>query len=192
MRYTPSLIVLVIVSSLISLTGGGCQSTYDKAYYSTWEKLGWAKRDILVDRVEEARDAQQAAKEEFKTTLEQFQAITGFQGGDLEAKYKKLSGQYQDCKKRADAVGAKIDGVENTAGAMFTEWEPVSGYCGFVDHRAGSVQLPLIGSTQNAGSQLLAKSRRGSSNAPQVKSRPMSLGLASRNDRNAGANRTSR
>src|SRR5689334_5689774 len=28
----------------------GCKS----AYYATWEKLGWAKRDILVDRVKDA------------------------------------------------------------------------------------------------------------------------------------------
>ena len=35
----------------------GCQS----AYYSAWEKLGYAKRDILTSRVESARDSQQEA-----------------------------------------------------------------------------------------------------------------------------------
>ncbi|KPK35247.1 MAG: DNA repair protein, partial [Nitrospira bacterium SG8_35_1] len=47
---------------------GGCQ----KAYYSTMEKFGVHKRDIMVDRVEEARDSQQEAKEQFQSALEQF------------------------------------------------------------------------------------------------------------------------
>ena len=61
-----------------------------KTYYKTWEKLGWAKRDILVSRVKDARDDQEKAKQQFKTTLQRFQEVTKFSGGDLEAKYKKL------------------------------------------------------------------------------------------------------
>ena len=49
--------VLVGFVSLVS--AAGCQNTY----YKAWEKLGYAKRDILVSRVENARDDQQAAKE---------------------------------------------------------------------------------------------------------------------------------
>ncbi|MGB6970723.1 MAG: DUF2959 family protein [Desulfobulbales bacterium] len=45
----------------------GCQ----KAYYSTMEKFGVHKRDIMVDRVAEARDSQQEAKEQFKSFLDQ-------------------------------------------------------------------------------------------------------------------------
>ncbi len=45
----------------------GCQ----KAFYSTMEKFGIHKRDIMVDRVEEARDSQQEAKEQFKSFLDQ-------------------------------------------------------------------------------------------------------------------------
>lgn len=41
----------IIIASLLSLTA--CQS----AYYTAWEKLGVEKRDILVDRVEDARDS---------------------------------------------------------------------------------------------------------------------------------------
>jgi len=46
----------------------GCNS----AYYATMEKLGVPKREILVDRVEEARDSQEAAKEQFSSALEHF------------------------------------------------------------------------------------------------------------------------
>ncbi|MCC6416397.1 MAG: DUF2959 domain-containing protein [Opitutaceae bacterium] len=104
---------------LIVLVAGGCTS----AYYGTWEKLGWAKRDILVDRVEEARDEQQAAKEQIKTTLERFQDVTNFQGGNLEAKYKKLNGEYEDAKESAEEVRDRIEAVETVANDMFKEWK---------------------------------------------------------------------
>src|SRR3954467_10044042 len=99
------LCILMIVP--LSVTSG-CRSTY----YSAWEKMGWAKRDILVDRVKDGRDEQQKAKEEFKTTLQKFQEMTNFQGGDLEAKYKKLNGAYEDCKSRADGVSKQVASID--------------------------------------------------------------------------------
>ena len=102
---------------LVPLTG--CES----AYYGAWEKLGWAKRDILVDRVEETRDSQNAAKEQFQTTLERFQSLTNFSGGELESKYKQLNSAYESCKGRAKDVTAKIDAVEDVAKDMFSEWK---------------------------------------------------------------------
>lgn len=97
----------------------GCRS----AYYSTWEKLGWAKRDLLVDRVEDARNDQQKAKEQFKTTLQRFQELTGFSGGDLEATYKKLNSEYESAKSRAETVTKRVESVDQVAQDMFKEWE---------------------------------------------------------------------
>lgn len=110
---------MTIVLTALLMTLAGCQN----AYYNAWEKLGWAKRDILVDRVEKARNAQEGAKEQFKTTLEQFQELTGFQGGNLEAQYKRLSKEYERCRDRAQAVTDRINGVESVANAMFSEWK---------------------------------------------------------------------
>jgi len=109
----------MISLGLMAMVLGGCKN----AYYSTWEKLGWEKRDILVDRVENARDEQEAAKEQFKTTLERFQELTNFQGGALESKYKKLSGEYDDCEDRAKAVTKQINAVDTVAQNMFSEWK---------------------------------------------------------------------
>ena len=108
--------LLVILAALSQM---GCQGTY----YNMWEKLGYAKRDILVERVGKARDGQQAAKQQFQTTLEKFKAVTGFNGGDLEAKYNELSSQYDLCEKRAGAVSSQIDSVDSVAQAMFKEWQ---------------------------------------------------------------------
>ena len=116
-RACPRMVACVLL--IVGVAGGaGCTS----AYYGTWEKLGWAKRDILVDRVKDAKEDQEAAKKQFQSALEQFQSITGFQGGDLEAKYKKLNNEYEACKGRADAVTKQVASVDETAQDMFKEW----------------------------------------------------------------------
>jgi len=97
----------------------GCQT----AYYGTMEKLGIHKRDILSDRVEEARDSQQDAKEQFKSALEQFSALTNFNGGDLEEVYNRLNSEYEESDDAANAVHDRIEAVEDVAEALFDEWQ---------------------------------------------------------------------
>ena len=101
------------------LTGAGCQ----KVYYGTMEKFGVHKRDILVDNVAEARDAQNEAKEQFASALEEFSAVVNFQGGKLEDKYKTLNAEYEQSKKKAEAVHERIGDVKRVAEALFEEWE---------------------------------------------------------------------
>jgi SMC interacting uncharacterized protein involved in chromosome segregation len=116
----PAIRRLVIgVALTIGAASGGCKS----AYYGTWEKLGWAKRDILVDRVKDAKDDQEAAKKQFQSALEQFQSITGFQGGELEARYKKLNKEYEACESRANDVRKQIASVDTVAQDLFGEWQ---------------------------------------------------------------------
>jgi hypothetical protein len=103
---------------IVALLGFGCQSTY----YKAWEKLGWAKRDILVDRVKDAREDEEAAKQQFQSALEQFKAVTNFQGGELEAKYKKLNKEYEACESRASDVRKRVKSVDEVAQALFDEW----------------------------------------------------------------------
>src|SRR5687767_15415977 len=93
----------VCLSCLVAPLLGGCKT----AYYNIWEKLGWEKRDLLVDAIEEARAEQVDAQKQFKTTLERFQELTGFSGGELESKYRKLNTAYESCVGQADAVRAK-------------------------------------------------------------------------------------
>ena len=96
----------------------GCAS----AYYKAWSELGYEKRDILVSRVEDARDDQNKAKVQFKSTLDQFKELTGFNGGDLESEYTKLKSSYEKCQDRAAAVSKQIQSVDKVATAMFDEW----------------------------------------------------------------------
>lgn len=96
----------------------GCQS----AYYSAAEQVGIHKRDILVDRVEDSRDAQQEAEEQFQSALEQFSVLVNFDGGELEEVYEDLNAEYEDSAAAADEVRERIDAVEHVAEALFEEW----------------------------------------------------------------------
>jgi hypothetical protein len=108
---------VVVFSALVTITG--CSSIY----YGTMEKFGVHKRDIMVDRVEEARDAQQDAKKQFANALEQFKSVVNVKGGDLEAKYNKLNAEYERSVSRAQAVHDRIAAVENVSDALFSEWK---------------------------------------------------------------------
>ena len=107
----------MLVVSLVFI--GGCAT----ANYAFWNKLGYEKRDILVSRVETAKTDQEKAKDQFKTTMQRFQELTNFNGGDLEAEYKKLSGEYDSCVSRADTVHKQVASVDAVAQDMFKEWD---------------------------------------------------------------------
>ena len=109
--------VLILALGLFALTG--CSTTY----YSAMEKIGIHKRDILVDRVEDARDAQHDAKEEFSSALERFGSVVAYDGGELQKRYEELDDVFEDCKARASAVTKRIDSVQDVAEALFAEWE---------------------------------------------------------------------
>lgn len=97
----------------------GCQSMY----YDTMEKLGYQKREILVDRVQDARDEQTETKEQFQSALQQFSAVVNFEGGELEETYEELNAAFQRCEAKAAAVGERIAAVEDVGEALFDEWQ---------------------------------------------------------------------
>ncbi len=94
-----------------------------KVYYSGLEKIGIPKREVMVHRVEKARDTQEETKEQFKTALAQFTAVTNFNGGDLEKVYNKLNDEYEASVKQAKLVRKRIDDIDNVSSALFAEWE---------------------------------------------------------------------
>jgi ElaB/YqjD/DUF883 family membrane-anchored ribosome-binding protein len=115
------LMLLSITAGLMAalLALAGCQTTY----YAVWEKMGKEKRHLLKDNVEKAREEQAEASEQFATVVERIKSMYGFDGGELEDVYEKLSDDYEDCEARADAVRERIDKVEQIAADLFDEWE---------------------------------------------------------------------
>ncbi len=141
---------------------GGCSS----AYYKTMESFGVEKRDILVDRVEEARDAQDSASEQFASALEQFRATVAVDGGDLEEIYDRLDGEYQASVSEATDVSERIEAVEDVAEDLFSEWEKELEQYSRSDMRNNSARL--LKDTRSRYSKLMKSMRRAESSMEPV------------------------
>ncbi len=107
----------IFAALLLSLTA--CSSMY----YGALESAGIPKRELMVHRVEKARDTQEETKEQFKTALEQFTAVTNFNGGDLEVVYNQLNDEYEASVDQAETVRKRIEDIKDVSGALFEEWE---------------------------------------------------------------------
>ncbi|WP_434138365.1 DUF2959 domain-containing protein [Photobacterium leiognathi] len=110
----PYLLAILLSVSLLS----GCQS----AYYSAMEQVGVHKRDIMVDRVEDANAAQQNAQKQFTSALEGLKALNNFHGSELEAAYNGVNDQYKDSEAAVNKVKDRIAAIEDVADALFEEW----------------------------------------------------------------------
>ena len=106
-----------VMMSLLVLTS--CSS----AYYSAMEQVGIHKRDIMVDRVEEAKESQQEAQEKFASALEEMTALIRFDGGELKAQYQVIKAQYEQSQEAADLVTLRIEKIEDVSDALFDEWQ---------------------------------------------------------------------
>ena len=110
---------LLPVLAVLLLTLTSCKSVY----YGAYEKFGVYKRDLLKKRVAAARDEQKEASVEFKDALTRLKEITQYDGGKLEARYRQLQADYDDCAQRVDTVRKRISDVETVAEDLFAEWE---------------------------------------------------------------------
>jgi hypothetical protein len=98
-------------------------SRFQRFYFRARESVGHHKRDILVARVENARDGLEEAKEQFQNALERFSDLTHFDGGALEDVYRQLKVEFDYSRSKALAVSDRIDAVQEVAEALFSEWE---------------------------------------------------------------------
>src|SRR5687767_14753340 len=109
----------VIGLGIGALLLSGCRTTY----YATMEKFGVHKRDMLKENVEEARDEQKKATEQFKDALTRLRELYNVGGGDLEKTYDRLKADFDRSESRATAVRERINKVETVATDLFKEWE---------------------------------------------------------------------
>ncbi|WP_285163596.1 DUF2959 domain-containing protein [Shewanella goraebulensis] len=146
----------------VSLLLSGCQS----AYYGAMEKVGYHKRDIMVDRVQEAKESQEEAQEQFSSALEEMQALLAFDGGDLEDAYNKAKDEYESAQSAADEVGNRIDKVEDVAEALFDEWETEIQEISKASLRRNSTNK--LNETQRSYNSLVKGMRRAEAKMPPI------------------------
>ncbi len=155
-----SLARLAFVGIALAVTGCGT------VYYSSLEKFGIEKRDLLVDRVESARDAQTQTQETFASALEAFTDLTGTDGGDLERTYDRLNAAYEASRSSAKRVSDRIDSVEDVAEALFREWKGELGdYSNESLRRQSERQLA---ETRSSYAEMMRKMRRAEASMSPV------------------------
>ena len=107
---------LIVAASLLA---GGCASVQ----YSALEKVGIHKRDILVDRVEDARDAQHDTREEVISAYDELKALIGYDGGELESRYKRLDKAVERSRDARDELDDRLESIDRVSDDLFEEWE---------------------------------------------------------------------
>lgn len=112
-------LALAFLAVPLFVLSSGCQSLY----FGAMQQMGAHARQLLVERVVLAKQAQGEAQEQFKTALEAFRSTTDFDGGELEAYYKKIKAEYDRSVQRAQAVESRIDKVESASERLFDEWQ---------------------------------------------------------------------
>ncbi|MEZ5286881.1 MAG: DUF2959 family protein [Vicinamibacterales bacterium] len=112
---------LCVVAALLSTAAvsSGC----DSLYYKTMKKFGVEKRDILVKRVRDAREAQQKGKEEFRSALERFKEVVATDDSSLEDKHNALSRELNKSEDRARDIHDRVKSVKDVSDDLFKEWE---------------------------------------------------------------------
>lgn len=139
---------------------------FHRFYFRAVESVGHHKRDILIARVENARDGLEEAKQQFQNALEKFSTLTEFDGGELEDIYRQLKIEFDYSKSKALAVSDRIDAVHDVADALFAEWEEELEQ--YTNRTLRSASRMKLKQTQQMYGQLLSAMRRAESKIDPV------------------------
>lgn len=92
-------------------------------YYSTWEKLGYEKRDLLKSRAEEAKDAQENASGDLRDALTRLQEAYPVKETELSKVYDRLKSSYENSESSSSNLKNRIDKMHSVATDLFEEWK---------------------------------------------------------------------
>ncbi|MCH9674787.1 MAG: DUF2959 domain-containing protein [Gammaproteobacteria bacterium] len=169
LRKKRSWLVLAVVGAVYYFSGdkSGLTSTSGFSMPDFSIQQLWAEpRDILVDRVEDARDAQTDTMEEFQSALEKFKAVTQFDGGDLEDKYNTLNTAFERSEDSAQNISKRIDKVTAAANDLLEEWKDELGQ--YHDSKLRARAEAQFDDTRRRADQLIAAMRKAESRTKPV------------------------
>jgi hypothetical protein len=106
--------------TVVALLGAGYFVTGNLSSGVDWM---WKEpRDLLVDRVEAARDSQHDAAEQFQDALTEFKAVMGLEESNLERQYKKLDAAHKRSRAAAADISKRVDRVVSASNRLLDEW----------------------------------------------------------------------
>ena len=151
---------------LVVLAATPFLSSCATAYYRALETVGIEKREILVDRVEDARESQTEAKEQFTSALDRYRSVVNVEGGDLEEIYDRLAAELERSEARAQAVADRVGAVDSAAADLFDEWEAEIGE--YIDPALRRQSQSLLTATRTDYRRLIAAMQRAENSMDPV------------------------
>lgn len=130
------------------------------------ERLGYAKREQLVDEVAKARAEQTDAREQFTAAWEELRALSGAPASELEPTYRRLRAELNDSEDAAQDVRDRVRRVDAVATALFAEWEAELEQYTSDDLRAASARD--LEDTRLRSRELIAAMRRAEASMDPV------------------------
>jgi SMC interacting uncharacterized protein involved in chromosome segregation len=110
---------IILTTIAISAALVGCKSTYYKAA----ETVGYEKREMLTDRMQDARDSQVAAKQQLQTALYTLRRVGSVPETEVADLHHDLDTEVDRASEQLDDLHEDIASVESVAQAMFDDWE---------------------------------------------------------------------
>lgn len=111
--------LLVALLPLLLVGVGACSTMY----YAAMSQLGWAKADLLANRVQQSRDAMDQARIQLADALPDFEKARSASGGDHAVRAEALQASLGDAQENATLIGKRRAAVENAADTLFGEWQ---------------------------------------------------------------------
>jgi hypothetical protein len=112
---------IILTTIAVSALGSfGCRSS---TYYEAMDTVGYEKREMLVDRVEEARDTQIEAKQQLQTALYTLRRFESIPAGELTQLRDDLDGEVDKTEGQLNELQGDIQSVESIAQEVFDDWE---------------------------------------------------------------------
>ena len=113
------IILTTVALSALSLVGCKSSGTYVKAM----DAVGFEKRDMLMDRLQEARDSQVEAKQQLQTALYTLRRIESVPPTELSDLHDDLESEVGKTESEINDYKSDIAAVEAVANEMFSDWE---------------------------------------------------------------------
>lgn len=109
----------ILILMLLAVFATGCSTVK----YEALEQVGIYKRDILVDRVEDARDSQSETREELLAAYEELNILIGTDGGELERQYKRLNRKVERSRDAIEELDDHLAAIDKVSTDLFAEWQ---------------------------------------------------------------------
>lgn len=117
--------ILALLTAVAFLTA--CENPVKKAArnagYAAYEMVGYQKRDLLKKRINDTREEQKEAGEQFSDSLEKLQKMYSLKGGKLESQYNRVKSSFEESKEKVGEVKNARAKMETVASDLFREWE---------------------------------------------------------------------